>query len=395
MATANDLATAVNTYVKAAKDEAVTRINALNTKAAGYMGSVAPSTIYNSPIPTINTSLLNSDAGKQNGAAAEALNAGVSKVNTRITSGSAAISKIDLPPDIKFTSSPLDGWAGVDAAIKQPWDSVLRINTLLWGGAGLQAAYALVAEALQATSGGFNSALYDRSARIFDVLRSSMRVSPNPRLQSAQTTELNLMQNMEQTDLARTISAMLESYARDMYVQGVGSGVELDKIAKMFGIKFGGIYAKMTDALVAKANREVDWFSKDYTARAEMMTKSAGVNNDVYLGTLQAATEALLKEVETNIKVYLTNFEISLNVELEKFKFEKMDKAHELSLSELDVSLFKARLQDIYSAASEDMEDYTNFHTLEVQAYLALARGYSGLLKTASQGTLAVATSKG
>lgn len=395
MATANDLATAVNTYVTAAKDEAITRIKSLNAVASGYAGSTTPKTVFEMAIPIISKSLIQSDAGKKNSASSTKFTSGLDATDSRITSGTALIENIGAPADISFDVDPLAGWAGVDSAISQPWDSATALKTELWDGQGLQAAYDIMQQEFALELKDFDGPLYARSQIIFGVLRTAARVSTNSRLQAAQTTEINLMESHEQTDLARTISTMLESHARATYVQAVTAGVELDKINKMFSLKYGEIYAKLTDALVGKANREVDWFTKDFLARAEMMSKSAEVNNAIYIETIKSAIDTLVKDVETNIRVHTTNFEMSLNEELERFKFTRLDKNHELSISELDVSLFKARLGDMALENSEYLENFTNFHTLEVQAYMALARGYSGLLSTASQGTLAVATSKG
>lgn len=396
MATLNELATAVNTYILAAKNEAKGKINKLNSTASAYTSPATRINIMNQGQPILPEALfLTSNAGSVDGDDKTAFKSAVAAILTRIDNGLKEVSEISAPPNTSLTVNPLSGWIGPDAGLKEPWKDLAHLGKKQWDETALKKSREIIAELLAGATSAPSDEMLSRQAVINSTAIATLRTSSNNRLTRAAIGDLNLMLNNRDQDILRTMTVMLDEHARLQYITAVKQGLSGDELEMMYALTYGRLYAKIADTLLEKAMKESGWFIKDFSARADMYAKSEKLNASLYMDTLKNALDIITTEAETNIKAVSTNFELAVKKAAALLGFEKLDVSHTMDIADIDLAIFKAEIDNLLQYGLEDMDTYMASHKQQVSAMGSLAVGYSALVQTASQGTIAVASAKG
>jgi hypothetical protein len=299
-----------------------------------------------------------------------------------------------------ITKDPISGWIGVVPFDK--WSNMKPILDSTYNDPLIDIAKQLVNE-LEAQTNveavkNYLYATIDKTFLVcYDIINGNrynkrLFVVPSVINQSISNTITTTIGFENDTNI-KLVAYMLEYLAVEIKGQALKLKVELDKVLPKAAIIYGEVYAIMADYISTKANREVEWFFKDYEAATKAYSANTQMNFEHYLSFIQDQIETMTKSIDLNIKAIITDSGNILKQLTNAVDLQKVDLDLYGAYNEASLAVYGMRLNDKIGLSSSsnaiDLADKTN----KLASYTSLLGSYYSQIVALTQDVIGVATS--
>jgi hypothetical protein len=361
---------------------------ALGTLESQYLSSFAPYTrtrLSEISDPSLIVPLIETELGQESSPSVNKLESDIATIQARLNSSCGIVDGYEKPPTLSMPGEdPLEGWHGI--TIDPLWTGIQEAINARWLGPISEDAKAelrLLLVSNPSSAPDIETPARYRSSLFFNEMRSRVRGSGV--MFDACIAELGRRQTYEYMDIARYCLVLLEYFYRDQYKKLLEIGMAFDEIQRQFSVKYGEIYAILTDVLVAEAKTEVGWFYEDYKTRLELWASAKDSNADNYLACVEAGASSIMKQAESDIQAALNNFDNSLKKLKAEFTFQSLDSKHELTLSGDKLAMFELQVNGLGNEVKAKITNAQNEYANTLGLLAAMGKGYADMLNSVAK----------
>jgi len=393
----SDLSSARDGYYSQALDS----ITKLETAAMSFFTPSVLDNIENKVIPTVSSTFINTLIGSKELPDYQTLTSEFEQVQTTQENSFSDVDNMDYPPKLaEITENPLDYWNGLDITESSLWTNLLEIEKNVWLDPNWDATKKKIIAELadfNATSGylvpsTLTADAQDRTRSYYAKMKVLIR--GNARLRPYCEAELGRRESYNLIDIARWCLVLIEEHTKFYIAQDIGLGLSANEMERKYALSYGHIYATLTGILLDKAKMETDWFFKDYKARMQLYISANEGNYNIYMESVAASVDNIIKQAELDIKGLVADFNNSLIAIRSQYGFDKLDLDRYKSLEGDTYKKFKIDLDTIVRQGIVSMEDYTTKQQTKISIYDALATGYSNLIRSVGTNSMIVYPTK-